>query len=888
MMRQEDTEGIDLPNGALADLINGRCRDTFCEGRESSQLYTPADWGVTLDGSETINTSFQSGLCFAAAGQTKAADTAPSTGEIFMTYGESDFTGGELATAKGDTPRKWDIWYVVDATSGSESVRYLGNLRLPPVPGYGDTTSTEITAWKTGTAITVTAGPDMTADHEGYYFAWYDGTRDLIDDVGSTTALTSRASGTKGDADNPVAKGVIQPPVNGSLPHYGIEALVMHLGRRIYVSERLPLTGWVEVVGIVDQRIGNVRSEIFAYNDDAILVCGTGVYMLKLSGLTPYYYKMNTSIPSVKITEQAKTGERTYHHRYTYTGVRIETENVRLDRNDADDGALLHKETGPVKADENSVDYGDRYIEDRIGDGSTTYGKLTGAELSSPYDSVDGWNGIDDFEVGLVINSTTYNISGDLTSAMNLSDVAYYIQMAARVREELAEVEVVVEDGVFVLKTGEGDEVSYAVAGAGGTDIATHLGWTSAAGATVEDALWGTPHSLGDLVLPADGIDLTHYGVYRDDVLDEDGDVPAYTWVADIPVAKCITASVDASGNLTITQGELETEDEGCTLVGQDGTRLQVSSATTGSETVTEENGSSYISGAIGSQSWGIGGGTVFTASQSGTAISIASGLSLASDSHELHLIFWADGGYSVVKSVTDASTGVAMTSATHASQAAMILPTRRKFNDTVSHTDIVKGRNAAWPLQNRFYEPMADGNAAHLTDGYLIVGVRGGSKYVYCQSSEAFRIGHHHPALQMDKSTIKDGIQSIRPTSGGVIIRGAVHTYKLSTENPIDVGNPDVGESAFALSTPRIVGEGIGSIGDGGVDSMGNDREILVTAEPAVRVWGGTEYEDVNLAERRIQVSDLQKLKPSYIGVFMRNHGYTLWGVEEIPEASE
>jgi len=82
---------------------------------------------IDLGGAETISVSFQSGELYAASnGDFKAANTVPVVGSRFTVLDTSDFTGGELTTAKGGAPAEGDMFEVTNATAASEAVEYVG------------------------------------------------------------------------------------------------------------------------------------------------------------------------------------------------------------------------------------------------------------------------------------------------------------------------------------------------------------------------------------------------------------------------------------------------------------------------------------------------------------------------------------------------------------------------------------------------------------------------------------------------------------------------------------------------------------------------------------------------------------------------------------------
>jgi len=82
---------------------------------------------INLSGAETIGVAFQSGQLYTASnGGFKSANTVLPIGSRFTVLDASDFTGGELATAKGSAPAEGDLFEVSENESGSEAVTYAG------------------------------------------------------------------------------------------------------------------------------------------------------------------------------------------------------------------------------------------------------------------------------------------------------------------------------------------------------------------------------------------------------------------------------------------------------------------------------------------------------------------------------------------------------------------------------------------------------------------------------------------------------------------------------------------------------------------------------------------------------------------------------------------
>lgn len=878
LLLQEDTEGTEVVSG-LTKAINVRCFKNSVDGRPGTILLTPADFGllVTDAGDATIAVAVQSGELYAASGAVKSADTVPSIGHVFMVYGEGDTTDNALETAKGYAVRKYDCFKVTNNAAGSEAVRYLGNLREPAMPGFGDTPSTEITASQSGTTITKTGGPDFTADHISQYFAFYTGNRRVIKRIISTTQVEVDASATVASQ----TKCQIQGRRNATLYHRGTGRLVCLMGKRIYLSTTLPLAGWTEIArNSVFRPSDSAMTKIFEFGDDAILMGPNGIFIIKLTARAPYYYKANSPVIETLPTDIALAAGKKHRYKYTVTGVRLEgTGNITHDRTDTDDVTLI-KETGSCKENADGKDYGDIWTDEPVGDGSETYGKLISGTVAVTYQNPSGYN-FADMEMVLVVNSTSYTVAMDGRGCQDMGEVAQRWQDAARTYADLRDVEFEFDTDHWEVRTGKNDTITYctAVSAGAGTDMSSNMKLrTGEASDPSIPAYYNAANVVYYLTYPENTADITHYGVYRGEDFakdEESGDIMA--WVGDIPVAKAFTGSFSGAlvdgvytGTLTLTDGSFETEDTTAIVFAEDGSYCEIKQVLTAA-TATAEGSVATIA----SQSMAIGGGTVFTASQTGTAITIASGMSLDADTHEGYIIFWTDGRYSIVKSVTDTSTGVAAWAEEHASQGATIRPVSRVFSDLISDEDL-ENRLRAWPLQVRYWEPLPEGAVNLSTPGWLFTATRGSKRYNYGRLAQLWSAGYYNPAYQKSEK-ILDGIQSLRGKDGSVLVRGSTRVYMLSTSSPAEVGDPRVGESVSGLPDPNEISKIGGTIGDGAVQDLEDGGEILVTSEPEVRTFDGDKYQG-GLTFGRIKKGALLKAKPVFIAAYQSICGYFLW----------
>jgi len=799
-----------------------------------------------------------------------------------MVYSDADTSGNDLATAKGDAVRKYDSFQYTNVTAASEAVVYLGNLRLPATTGYGDTSATEFTASKALKIITKTAGPSFTEDHVNTYFSWYtNGTRDLIIQFISTTQVQVSESGTIASE----GKGIIQGFQNATLNHKGNNTIIKLMGNRLFVSRQIPLTGWSEIPILGTTRPSNALSSLYQDGDNAILINPSGQFRIVFSDAsTPYFHKMNTDVPTVRITNVVYDSTKKFRYRILYTLSRLIGGKITYDRNDGQDhGIELIQETGPTEKNINRVDYGEVWtLKDQpIGDGSKTSGKLTGDTLVAPYDTVEGYKAIADAQMGVTINITTSNCEFDFRADENMGDIASEMQRGIRkANVEFKDVEVEFDTDHIVIWAGEGNTIGVCTAGTAGTDIVENVQLDTTS-ATVTTPVTTTPLTVGTFTVPPNSDHLTHFSAYRppDSSEDEDNE-HAYAWVGDYPICKAFTGVADGAGTFTPTEGILEAEDDGCVLADESGNELTITAVDADANTATVTPITAY-----GSRSWGLGGGTVITAAQTGTTITIESGKTLTA-ADEGKPFFWADRLSSTIKSVTDGANAEAVQEAEHPSQGAQMDPVSRSVTLTVSDEDIRDGRFSAWPLEHRFNVPIPDGDVGSLIDGYMLVGIRGSERFNYCERHPKWLMGSYNEGLQFNEQ-LWDGLQSIRSTDGGATIRGAITTRFQGTSGGYDAGDSRVGETVFKLPDLTKRSESIGTIGDGGAQELENGDEILITSEPACRVYDGDAY-GKNLALYAIQKSDLQKMKPTYICGYQRILGMVVWGKQEVTDATE
>lgn len=93
---------------------------------DADYIIMEKDFSVTItDNTESISDAFQSGEIYVANG-----NAVPDVGDRFLCLGTGDFTGDDLATAKGAPLAAGDIFEVTDNSVGTEAVEYIDRIAM--------------------------------------------------------------------------------------------------------------------------------------------------------------------------------------------------------------------------------------------------------------------------------------------------------------------------------------------------------------------------------------------------------------------------------------------------------------------------------------------------------------------------------------------------------------------------------------------------------------------------------------------------------------------------------------------------------------------------------------------------------------------------------------
>ncbi len=418
-----------------------------------------------------------------------------------------------------------------------------------------------------------------------------------------------------------------------------------------------------------------------------------------------------------------------------------------------------------------------------------------------------------------------------------------------------------------------------------------------------------TAHTIGDLTLPSNVQEATHFKLYRTFNVGENsggvspdlvgvGNNPSrYIWDTDVPVAKAFTVDTTVAGVATIAganDNKFVLGDVGCTLTDLAGNTATITGYT------DEDNvtiGAGF--GADATLEVAIGHGDVLQCQQAGIVVTRNAGTRNFAAGDAGKTLFRADGGYTVLETYVDANTMYAAESETYAAQACTIEADAnnfyRKWNDTVldrggglnriSLEDRMEAELDIY-IPRRFFVPLPNPDVMVIDSGFLLCAVRDGSEYWYSQyGDKEYCIGYYRDDIQYGKFT-GGQLRHIFEMPSIAVIPLTNKTYTVPLNNAFDVGRSDVGEIVYKLHEPIIADENIGVIAWASIAYKGSSLVYALTNEPAVRTFDGHSWSTQNYAidvvtgDDAVQKEYLERIDPylGVVGTYSQLGGYKMW----------
>jgi hypothetical protein len=777
------------------------------------------------------------------------------------------------------------------------------DLDLPYLPGYNG-----YTAYKTGSIITKTAGPDFTASLLGSYFVINGIHYEILSIIDGNNIVT----GTDNDDIGTYAGCWIRAKVWGLKVHSISKKIVIHIDTRVFVSDNA-LTAWTQIYPISTERPTESRSLIHLLDDNyAILSNNNGHFKLNLTATNPYYFKLNSAVPTVPTENFPVDGKATetltYGRRYLYSRSRIINTNYYNNRESV--GALIESDSGTNKIDSGGIDYGTVFSELAVGDESETYGVLdcgTGDGVGDFFqDQITRWKTLDEGSwVANMNGEGPHSFVGNFTQCETLDDIRLVMENAMKSLWPNVTVKIRVNPlnnrKYFRITTGKIDGSTmdaFLATTIFGQDISDWdpasqcglFGWATDTFCALSNPPYTTGRLIGQTTNPlvADNKHWTHYSIWGDLNIGKEGTDPitgigndpeAFAWIQDYPIIKTLKASVGATGICTASNGYFSIHDIGSFIEFENGALARI-------ESFGVYVPGSYLTQIVNvtpaavvvSQSCCIGGTSPFTATQAGHLMTIVSGYNLVANDVSKP-VFWADGTITYIQEILTATTATMIESATKASQAACCSATQRNFYDILSD-DKLRARFKSWPLTQRYFEPLPNSTRLSVnTPGFLVAAGYDSSTIYYSQTGDKWLAGYYNPAYQFI-NTIKDYIKALELKNSIIIVYCANCRYAIDLNQAYINKLPEYGIQLSMLPIPQWQ-DSIGIAHQFGVCKIDEDNSLVLTNEPAIKISNVLGFDQTNLTQDKVGNS-IKSFASHIITMYNRNAGFLIWASTE------
>ncbi len=672
---------------------------------------------------------------------------------------------------------------------------------------------------------------------------------------------------------------------------------VLHTDTRLFYSSSLAIPSWTQMFqcGICSDPADEL-SKLSIFDKYMILWNSNGPYKIDLENFR--FWKINTELPTTRITDVESTDPDYFERRYLYSMSLMSGEEDDLDRNRYTTGVEIQQESGTNAPDSSRKDYSSVYTSRPVGISGTTYGILTGAALTSPHDTIAGWSSYTVVQFNITINSEKKNVVANITAAVSMGEIAERIQSGLRDYWPTAKCEYD-EDHFVITAPDEGSTIGYVEAGDGATDIGTAIMMCHSSEGNAQNVDYTEPSTIGSLEIPVESSGEYHshwlfYSLFS--TLRIGGNNPAtsdtnneelYIWNSDIPVAKAFVCSTLGAA-FSLSEGEVVQGDVGCKIRFTDGNEYTIDTVIDStSGTFTGAPGSPYSSAscALGGDSSLSKAIRVMTASQSGTTVTRTAGDSFESGDVG-RPIFFPDGTIRWIEEYTDANNVEVTESGTISSTACCIEPKTRKWTDTLrdepySTEESLRARVRNYSLQNRFFVPIPDCDMGEITASMIWGCIKGEFIVHYSQADTNYRhqAGYYYEAEQ--REIFQEKINEISAVGGVLSIKfnNSTRSIPLNTFDSIIIS--DAGTAIIKASGNDVVDDSIGCLHQGGVCYTPDRLQVVVTSEPGVRIFDGVSY-GKNLAEGRIQ-KYLDKLSPEYSTWYDPENGWNMMAYSKV-----
>lgn len=250
---------------------------------------------------------------------------------------------------------------------------------LPTVADNGVADGSSISASKSGSTITISAGYQLSSSNVGDYFYWpADNARELILSIveHSNTCVVNTS-----DTHSATTTGKMQQEVNAHIWDKVNKKLVVLLGTKIYYTT-YEATVWTEAYCISNIAPANSKSIMWQYGENIYLWNSNGTYVVRMNVDVPTVDKLNNQTVETIISDIAENDNRIFGRRYTCTMCQM----LGSYYTDSYEGNTVIQESSPWDRDDNGKDYAELFM---AYEPSTSTPRLL-QSLQVPYEVISG------------------------------------------------------------------------------------------------------------------------------------------------------------------------------------------------------------------------------------------------------------------------------------------------------------------------------------------------------------------------------------------------------------------------------------------------------------------------------------------------------------------
>ena len=397
----------------------------------------------------------------------------------------------------------------------------------------------------------------------------------------------------------------------------------------------------------------------------------------------------------------------------------------------------------------------------------------------------------------------------------------------------------------------------------------------------------GNPLTVSGLEVSTDKItdnyhtQFSHASVYRTLDLGDAGTNPTtniknnpelYIWVNDFPLAKAFKLTVSGT-TATASDGTFEQEDVGAALSAYNGSGFVSGIIESYTSSTEVEVVTGFASGGVTDQPAGIGGGTVFSASQDGYNLTV-SPTGLVSSGDIGALIFWANGTESLITDYVSGDVVTVDSSDSISEKHGTFGPTGRTFTTTVDDTAL-RNRIRDYSLNHRFWTHIPPCSVGAISNGFMFGAQRYRQELYYGQLVDDYMIGYHQPFYQFENE--EDGITHLSIIGDTLVVykTHSVATFPVNTYDTVTI--QETGEFISVLSN-RIEADGDRGVYDwGSIQKIGSGQEMMICDDYSIRTFNGSNFSD-NIIRNKL-MDEMKTLYPAFSSSYDEVNGYMWWG---------